>query len=579
MYREEEIADLLSRLKQLNSIGIALSSEKNSDRLLERILDAARILTNADGGTLYIKTDAGLKFEIMISESLKIRKGGYTGEPITFPPLPLHNENGAPNLHMVAVCAALTGKTINIPDVYQETQFEFSGTRKFDNTMNYRSQSFLTVPMKDHKNETIGVLQLINARKQDSLDIIAFNQWDQELVESLTSQAAISIMNQRFIKEQKELFEAFIKLIANAIDAKSPHTSKHCGRVPEITLMLAKAAARTKYGSPEIRDFNMNEELAYELWIAAMLHDCGKITTKEYVVDKGRKLETIIDRIHLIDTRFEILKRDAEIAHLKQQVEMLKKGEQPNLEKLNQQFNEEINILNEERDFIRHCNIGSEAMNEIDQKRVQQIAQRKWISPNGEEINILLDDQSVEKLFYPLIKNETRKPNDLRKSNGEIENLCIKKGTLRDSERKHINDHIVATINMLKSLPYPQHLKNVPEFAGGHHERMDGKGYPNGLTRKQMTLPARVMGIADIFEALTSSDRPYKNAMPLSQALTILGKMKEENHIDPDLFDVFIHEKVYLEYAEKYLDQEQIDMVDIVKLPGYNPNFSMESSK
>jgi HD-GYP domain-containing protein (c-di-GMP phosphodiesterase class II) len=573
MYREEEISHLLSRLKQLNSIGIALSSEKNSDRLLECILDAARILTNADGGTLYIKTDAGLKFEIMISESLKIRKGGSSGDPITFPPLPLYDATGKPNMHMVAVCAALSEKTINIPDAYEDTQFEFSGTRRFDEKMNYRSKSFLTVPMKNHKNDIIGVLQLINAREQETNEIIAFNQWDQELVESLTSQAAISIMNQRFIREQKELFEAFIKLIANAIDAKSPHTSKHCGRVPEITLMLANAAARTKHGSQEIRDFEMNEELAYELWIAAMLHDCGKITTKEYVVDKGRKLETIIDRIHLIDTRFEVLKRDAEISHLKQQLEIIKRGEQPDFEKLDQQFKEQINTLNEERDFIRHCNVGTEAMNEIDQERVKKIAQRKWISPNGEEMTILLNDQEVETLFYPLIKNEVRKPDDLRKSNGEIENLCIKKGTLRDNERKHINDHIVATINMLKSLPYPQHLKNVPEFAGGHHERMDGKGYPNGLKREEMTLPARVMGIADIFEALTSSDRPYKKAMPLSQALTILGKMKEENHIDPDLFDVFIHEKVYLEYAEKYLSEEQMDQVNITKLPGYNPNF------
>jgi len=573
MYREEEISHLLSRLKQLNSIGIALSSEKNSDRLLECILDAARILTNADGGTLYIKTDAGLKFEIMISESLKIRKGGSSGEPIIFPPLPLFDSNGKPNMHMVAVCAALSEKTINIPDAYEDTQFEFSGTRRFDEKMNYRSKSFLTVPMKNHKNDIIGVLQLINARDQETNEIIAFNQWDQELVESLTSQAAISIMNQRFIKEQKELFEAFIKLIANAIDAKSPHTSKHCARVPEITLMLANAAARTKSGSQEIRNFQMNEELAYELWIAAMLHDCGKITTKEYVVDKGRKLETIIDRIHLIDTRFEVLKRDAEIAHLKQQLDIIKKGEQPNVEKLDQQFKEQINTLNEERDFIRHCNVGTESMNEEDQNKIKQIAQRKWVSPNGEELTVLLNDQEVETLFYPLIKNEIRKPDDLRKSNGEIENLCIKKGTLRDSERKHINDHIVATINMLKSLPYPHHLKNVPEFAGGHHERMDGKGYPNGLKREEMTLPARVMGIADIFEALTSSDRPYKKAMPLSQALTILGKMKEEHHIDPDLFDVFIHEKVYLEYAEKYLSEEQRDQVDIKTLPGYNPNF------
>lgn len=538
------VLDLLLRLKILNKIGIALSAEKNGTRLLEMILKEAKRIAYADGGTLYTRTaDNQLKFEIMLTNTLNIHTGGTSGVPVTLPSLHLYNEKGEPNLDKVAVCAAITGKTINIPDAYTNTEFEFSGTQEFDRKTGYRSKSFLTVPMKDHHDEVIGVLQLINAWDPLTRTITTFGQAEQELVESLASQAAVALSNQRLIEQQQRLFEAFIELIAKAIDDKSPYTGGHCRRVPELTMMLADAATRINIGP--LKDFAMTEEEHYALKVAGWLHDCGKIITPEHIIDKATKLETIFDRIHLVNTRVEVLKRDAEIAMLRKRIAILKQGDKEEENALEAEFAKEIDTFNEERNFLHYCNSGTEFMSEEDKQRVRQIAKRRWNGPGGRETNFLTDN--------------------------EVYNLTISKGTLTPEEREIINYHVVATTNLLESLPYPSSLKQVPEYAGRHHERMDGKGYPLGLTREQMSIPARIMGIADIFEALTARDRPYKTPMRLSEALTVLGRMKEDHHIDPDLFDVFIHEQVYLQYAEKFLYPEQIDEVDVTTLPGYNP--------
>jgi len=542
LFEGKNIFDLLLRLKALNNIGVALSSEKNSTRLLERILEEAKMLTFADGGALYTRTDDDkLKFEIMLIDTLGVHIGGTSESSIPFPPIPLYDNDDEPNIHIVTVYVALYGTTVNIPDADRCEEFDFFGTREFDSQTGYRSKSFLTVPMKNNEGEVIGVLQLLNALDMMSGEFGAFGPFEQELVESLASQAAVALINQQLLEGQRRLFESFIELIATAIDDKSPYTGGHCRRVPELTLMLADATSQIKAGP--LKDFYMTEEDRYELSVAGWLHDCGKITTPEYVVDKSTKLETIYDRIHLLDTRFEILKINAENAILRKQLTALKQGDDVDESVLTTELAKTIKILDDDRDFLRQCNLGSEWMPEESKQRVRQIAQRRWITPEGKEECFLSED--------------------------EIYNLTISKGTLTLEERQVINYHIMATINMLKSLPYPKYLENVPEYAGGHHERMDGKGYPNGLKREQMSIPARIMGIADIFEALTAKDRPYKKGMSLSQALTILGKMKEDHHIDPDLFDVFIHEKIYLKYAAKFMDSDQIDEFDVTQLPGY----------
>jgi len=528
--------NLFRRLEQLNGIGAALSRERDIERLLENILEAAKALTGADGGTLYRVTDdqAALRFEIMRTDSLDIRQGGTTGQRIHLPELPLRRADGSPNDALVAAYAAIHDRTVNIADAYAEEGFDFSGTRAFDQRTGYRSQSFLTVPMKNHDGELIGVLQLLNALDPDTGEVVPFSEADQSLTESLSSQAAIALSNRLLITQLERLFESFVKLINVAIDEKSPYTGGHCERVPELTMMLAEAADATTTGP--LADFRMTERDRYELQMAGLLHDCGKITTPVHVVDKATKLHTLYDRIGLLDTRFEVLKRDAELAALRAQLALrpVVDGEAEAMALSGLQ--REMQSIESDRAFLRRCNQGTEAMQEADQLRVRVIGtQRHWRNVDGVHTAFLTAE--------------------------EMENLTIRSGTLTQAERDTINYHIVATIKMLETLPWPRHLRNVPEYAGGHHERMDGKGYPRGLTRAQMSVQARMMGIADIFEALTAADRPYKSGMKLSQALAIMQKMKDGGHIDPDLFDVFVRERVYQRYAERFLDAAQIDAV------------------
>ncbi|MCX7156406.1 MAG: GAF domain-containing protein [Rhodocyclales bacterium] len=530
-------SDLFRRLEQLNAIGAALSKERDIDRLLESILVAAKTITHADGGTLYRMTEDGqaLRFEILRTDSLHIAMGGTTGNAINFPNLPLKNDRGEANDSMVAAYAAIHDKTVNIADAYTEAGFDFSGTRSFDQRTGYRSQSFLTVPMKNHEGEIIGVLQLINAIDPLDHQVKAFSSADQSLAESLASQAAIALTNRLLITQLEELFESFISLINLAIDEKSPYTGGHCQRVPALTMMLAEAADATQEGP--LASFRMDERDRYELKIAGLLHDCGKVTTPVHVVDKATKLQTLFDRIHLIDTRFEVLKRDAEIHALRKQLALRGSGDAAADEAIWQQYHEEVRALDEDREFLRKTNVGGEAMKDSDLQRVRDIGSgRKWRNVDAVETEFLTAD--------------------------EVENLTIRAGTLTLKERDIINHHIVATIKMLEQLPWPKHLTRVPEYAGGHHERMDGKGYPKGLTREQMSVQARMMGIADIFEALTARDRPYKHGMKLSQAMGIMANFKKGGHIDPDLFDVFVRQGVYRRYAEQFLDPGQIDQVD-----------------
>jgi len=533
---------VLSKIVRLNEIGIALSAATDVNVLCDEILTGAMELTNCDGGSLYSMSDdkSKLEFVIVSTHSLDIHMGGNSGHEIKFPAIPLMVK-GKPNKSNVVSSAVHDEATINIPDAYHAEGFDFNGTRKFDQTTGYRTQSILTIPLKNHHNDIIGVLQLINAKDEATDDTCEFSIADQQLAESLASQAAVAITNNKLIEEQRELFEAFIKLMASAIDEKSPYTGGHCKRVPELTMMIAEACHNADSGS--LKDFKMSEKDRYELTIAGWLHDCGKVTTPEYVVDKATKLETIYDRINTVDTRFEVLKRDATIDSLKQKVKRLSKDSSADCSDLDKTLKEKVKQLDYDRDFIRKSNVGGEFMDDKLQQRVKDIAKYRWIDPDG-----------VNAKFF---------------NANEIENLTIAKGTLTNEEREVIQNHMAVTIKMLAQLPFPKHLKNVPEYAGGHHERMDGKGYPNGLKRDQMSVQARMMGIADIFEALSASDRPYKTGKPLTECLRILGFMKKDNHVDPDIFDVFVRNKVYMRYAKEFLPRKQIDKVDPAEIPGF----------
>lgn len=548
----EKDAALLARIEKLNGIGIALSAEKDVQSLLEKILIGAKAITHADGGTLYILGEDGkLHFEIIRATSLGIEMGGATGAKVEFRPIPLFLPNGRPNHRMVAVYATLQDEAVNIPDVYQDGGFDFSGPKAFDRKTGYRSKSLLTIPMKNHENDIIGVLQLINKQDENG-GSVAFGREDQQLAESLASQAAITLSNNRLISDLRGLFDSFTRTLALALDEKSPHTGGHCSRVPMLSMMMAdKVNAAT---SGPMKGFTMSDNELYALEVASWLHDCGKITTPEHVVDKATKLETIYDRMHLIDTRFEVLKRDVYIRKL----ERLAESDDDEARALIEgEYEDEIRGIEEDRAFLRKCNTGGEFMLPEDQQRVRKIGRRMWTNPEGRSEPFLSED--------------------------EIYNLQISKGTLNPGEIGVIRNHVVMSQKMLAALPFPKDMRQVPEYAGGHHEHMDGTGYPNGLRREQMSVPARIIAIADIFEALTATDRPYKKAKKLSESLKILGQMKKEHKIDPDLFDLFIQERIYLDYAQTFLDPELIDVDEPSEIPGYpfglNPSAAIDTEQ
>jgi len=536
-------SQIAQRLQHLTELSLALNGLADTNGLLERILQTAKNLTNADGGTLYrVSADkTQLEFDIAINDSLHIHVGGSQPRSKDMRSIPLFDESGHQNLQAVVAYAANLKQSIRIADVYAADLFSFSEMRRFDEHNHYRCQSLLTVPMLNHESELIGVLQLINASTPDKQQVISFTETDQGFIEALASQAAIALSNQELIFQLENLFESLVNLINIGIDEKSPNTGRHCQHVPELTMMLAEAVHRSEL--PVFQDFQMTARDRRELWMAGLLHDCGKITTPVHVIEKSTKLETIFDRIHLIDARFEILRRDIEIRYLKMASE-----QQTDKDALLMKMQQELAQVDHDRAFLRHANIGGERMRDEDQERVHLIAKRTWIDSNGVQQHLLSVD--------------------------EVENLSIKAGTLTAEERKIINNHIAVTIRMLEALPWPKHLKNVPEFAGGHHERMDGKGYPRGLTGEQMSVQAKIMAIADIFEALSAKDRPYKTGKSLTESLDILGKFSLNGHIDPDLFHVFVKEKVYLEYAKKFMDSAQIDDVDESKIPGYQVSAS-----
>ena len=537
--------DISYRLDQLTELSVALSSNRDLPLLLERILLTAMDITQADGGTLYCldENSASLQFYISVNGTLQMHQGGSSGQPISIPNIQLKLPDGEPNLSAVAAYAANTRKSVNIPDVYQaqaSTGFNFNGMRMFDEKYGYRSQSILTVPMQDHSGDLLGVLQLINATDKATGQTIPFSETDQDFIEALASQASIAMTNQQLIHRLENLFESFIKLINIGIGEKSPHTGRHCEHVPELAMMIAEAAHATTEGP--LADFRMTEADRRELWVAGLLHDCGKISTPTHIVEKSTKMETIFDRIHLIDTRYEVLKRDAEIRVLQEKLALGAALTADKAAALDAALQAEMALMDDEIAFLHKSNVGTEGMKPEDQQRVLDIAGRQWRGPDG--LRQLLDDE-------------------------EAANLRIRAGTLNDAERQVINNHIVITIKMLESLPWPKQLRNVTEYAGGHHERMDGKGYPKGLTREQMSVPARIMAVADIFEAVTAADRPYKRGNTLNEAVDILAGFRARDHIDPDLFDIFIRNKVYQQYADKFMHPSQIDEVDLSKIPGH----------
>lgn len=513
----------LEQLEHFVNIGLALARQTDRTALLEQILQSAQHLSQADGGTIYRLNNAGaLEFATLFNRSLGLHQGGTSDQSPQFPPIPLYLDH-KPNDGAVVTLAALQKQPVVIDDVYLSPLVNQQKAREFDQHHGYRTQSMLTVPLLDHQGDVTGVLQLINCLDHNG-QVQAFPPQTQRLVIALSSLAAMVMTNKQLVQDMEELFGALSRLLAKAIDEKSPYTGGHCRRVPAITMLLAKACSEIQQGP--LADFVMTDADVHELSVAAWLHDCGKIATPEYVMDKATKLHGLHDNIALVEARFEIVRRDI---LLDQTLDQASRDEQ-------------LDQLRVDLKFLQHSNIGGEFMSWELQKRVRDIAARYHVVIAGVEQSVLTP--------------------------AEVSNLCVERGTLNPEERRVINRHIDITIEMLESLPFPKHLRHVPEYAGGHHEKMDGSGYPRGLHKAQMSVQARIMAIADIFEALTASDRPYKKAKTLSESLRILGFMAKEQHIDADLFRIFVEQQVYLQFAHEFLAPEQIDPVDHRDIPG-----------
>jgi HD-GYP domain-containing protein (c-di-GMP phosphodiesterase class II) len=518
----DEVSNYAERLggqiKKMTDIGRALSGVQDLNTLLEMIVDQARNFTNADAGTLYIVEDNTLRFQIVQNDSLKIRMGGKSGESIPFPPVELKESN-------VSAFVALKGVSVNIPDVYDTDLFDFTGPKKFDQSTGYRSKSMLVVPMRNHENDIIGVLQLLNATNPISNEVIAFSQDYENLSESLASQAAVSITNAKLIANMTELFEAFVKVMATAIDEKSPVTGGHIRRVAELTLTMAEVIHDLDEG--HFKDKTFSPDQMYELRIAAYMHDIGKVTSPVEIVEKAKKLQTIFDRIQYVRLRMAYISQKIELEGQEAKIKILQNGSSP--EKLNSIEKETLEKLIEIEEilrFINKCNEPGEFLDDEILVRLKEVSEKTYIDDAGEQQPFLTADELV--------------------------NLSIRRGSITEKERKKMQGHAAVTLKMLKQIPFTKKLKNIPDFAGAHHEFLNGKGYPLGLKGDEISFEGRLMAVTDIAEALTASDRPYKKAMPLETVYRILRSMVEGEELDPNLVELFIEKEVYKIYQKKH---------------------------
>ncbi|MEX6502517.1 HD domain-containing phosphohydrolase [Pseudomonas zhanjiangensis] len=572
----DQLAVSMTRMKETISsfleIAASLSAQKRFDPLLERVLEETIGISRAHGGLIYLVDEETGRLEphglFLNGERQSLEQHAMPGYPLAGDSLPEWLQGPA------------RGERSSTSSIGFDQAGDF---RSLLRALNSPRVHLVATGLHNRQGDTLGVLLLLHCDTGEEADPAMLRPERVAFVEAISGVAALCIESQRLLERQKQLLDAIIQLIAGAIDAKSPYTGGHCQRVPVITLMLARAAAQCE--EPPFLDYQPTPEEWEALHIAAWLHDCGKVTTPEYVVDKATKLETLYDRIHEVRTRFEVLKRDAWIAYWQGRAQG---GDAEQLASVRDQL---LSTLDEEFALVARSNLGGETMEEEDLNRLRRIAQRTWMRTLDDRLGLSWEeaqryaDRPTASLPVeePLLADKPehlipRPPAELiapdnpwgfkldvpeHKFNlGELHNLSIGRGTLTPEERYLINHHIVQTILMLEHLPLPPHLKQVPELAGGHHEKVDGSGYPKRLRREQMSLPARMMAIADIFEALTAVDRPYKKGKLLSESLAIMAEMCRNGHIDPQLFALFVRAQVYRRYAEGYMQAEQIDRID-----------------
>ncbi len=570
----------LQQQQRLAKIGTSLGAERDINTLLEMILLEAMRLNSADGGTFYsVKTDPkgnpiALEWVMVKNGTLKTWMGGTSGVPIPFPEIPLYRD-GKENHANVSAHVALTGETINLQDVYVAEGFDFQGTRIFDTSTGYRSKSMLVFPLRNHENEIVAVMQLINVT-DDSGNIFPFAEENEFATLSLASQAAVAITNARLIISLENLFDAFIRAIAQSIDAKDEVTGGHISRVAELTMMIARAVNETDDGS--LARIHFSDDELRELSVAAWLHDTGKITTPETVMFKATKLEAYVDRIDNVKLRFELARSIRQIDTLQKKLA----GVQPppelreQWEQLDRELEESLKKNIEEWNLIEFQNIGGEFLKPETAEVIKTIANQTFTVPDDIALTRTVPYHGYLSRKTWEAKQEYKGPREVKAmpvesnlrrlmSDDELLNMMISRGTINQEELLKMRDHVVQTINILDKLPFPRKMQNVPEYAGGHHEFVNGKGYPKGLAGPNLPLQSRIMALADVFEALSAADRPYKKAKPMSEVLKILGFMVKGGDLDQEVYDVFISKGVMAEYVREKIDAKQID-IDLTTL-------------
>ncbi|GAB4271091.1 MAG: HD family phosphohydrolase [Deferrisomatales bacterium] len=502
-----------SRLARLIEIGVALSAETDIDVLLEHIVRYAREITRADAGTLYILEGDRLEFRILQNDTLGVRLGGATGEAVALEPVALDEKN-------VSGYAALRGVTVRIDDVYTSGEFDFEGPRRYDALTGYRSRSMLVIPMKEREGAVVGVLQLMNALDPETGSVVGFPEADVRIAEAFASQAAVALCNARLLQETRDILEALIRVLGVAIDAKSPYTGNHVQRVAELNVALARALHDCREAPFAQVGFSPQE--LEEIRIAGWLHDVGKVTTPVHVMDKATKLEAQFDRIELIRTRFRLIRRTAEL-------EARTGGSDPARDAELQRRLEE---LDEDLRFVERCNRPGEFLEDAALERLRSIA-RKTYRDGGRDRPYLTDD--------------------------EVRHLSIRRGSLTPEEMAAMREHVAWTARMLEQIPFSKHLSNVPRFAAHHHERLNGTGYPQGLTARDLPLQSRILAVADFYEALSAKDRPYKRPMDRDTVLAILRKAAAAGEIDGDILELAVREGVFDRFEARYGGREAPD--------------------
>jgi len=546
------------------------------------ILDEARSVTRADAGAilLWMEDRDALEVAILRNGTAGESFGGPEEEPPPFDPVPLDGD-GTAGTSTVERRTVDAGTVLRLGPPVEGEGLDF--VRRHFHRDGTPVVSLLSAPLMTQEGRAIGVLQLVNARGRDG-SVHGFPEETLPFIEALCSDAAVALDNRRLLKAHKDLLESFIHVLAGAIDAKSPHTHGHCSRVPVIARMLAEAAQREEDGP--FAAFHLSGDEWNELHMAAWLHDCGKVTTPEYVVHKATKLETLHNRIHEIRTRFEVLWRDTEIAYLR---EVLAGGDR---EAARRRLEQRQRGLQEDFAFLARCNLGDDPLSDDDIRRIRAIGSRTWLRHFDDRLGLshgelrlreghpppelpatehLLADRPGHRIprepgQHPFGEHPGRfrmEVPELLYDRGELHNLTVRRGTLTEEERFKINEHIIQTLRMLERLPFPRELRRVPRLAGTHHEKLDGSGYPRRLGAEELSIPERIMAVADVFEALTATDRPYQEPRTLGAALRIMRSMADSGHLCPRVFALFLRSGVYREYAATHLDPAQVDQVDV----------------